>query len=88
MRAEYLAMHSLGPRQHLDGFGPHPASRVRGAHENILTGIDHLLFVLARVLAVQADLATDMVREFTELQGTMGGIYALLALGHLSFEST
>src|SRR5207245_1442 len=23
-----------------------------------------------------ADLATDMVREFTELQGTMGGIYA------------
>ena len=24
----------------------------------------------------KADLATDMVREFTELQGTMGGIYA------------
>src|SRR5262249_689816 len=26
----------------------------------------------------KADLATDMVREFTELQGTMGGIYARL----------
>ncbi len=24
----------------------------------------------------KADLATDMVREFTELQGTMGGVYA------------
>jgi len=24
----------------------------------------------------KADLTTDMVREFTELQGTMGGIYA------------
>ena len=24
----------------------------------------------------KADLATDMVRELTELQGTMGGIYA------------
>src|SRR5439155_26383901 len=24
----------------------------------------------------KADLSTDMVREFTELQGTMGGIYA------------
>jgi glycyl-tRNA synthetase beta chain len=29
----------------------------------------------------KADLATDMVREFTELQGTMGGIYAR-AEGH------
>ena len=27
-------------------------------------------------LLSKADLATDMVREFTELQGTMGGIYA------------
>ena len=27
-------------------------------------------------LLCKADLATDMVREFTELQGTMGGIYA------------
>jgi glycyl-tRNA synthetase beta chain len=27
-------------------------------------------------LLAKADLATDMVREFTELQGTMGGIYA------------
>jgi len=27
----------------------------------------------------KADLATDMVREFTELQGTMGGIYARAA---------
>ena len=27
-------------------------------------------------LICKADLATDMVREFTELQGTMGGIYA------------
>jgi glycyl-tRNA synthetase beta chain len=27
----------------------------------------------------KADLATDMVREFTELQGTMGGIYARYA---------
>jgi len=33
---------------------------------------------LARLAArlAKADLATDMVREFTELQGTMGGIYA------------
>jgi len=23
----------------------------------------------------KADLATDMVREFTELQGVMGGVY-------------
>ena len=32
----------------------------------------------ARIAArlAKADLATDMVREFTELQGTMGGIYA------------
>jgi glycyl-tRNA synthetase beta chain len=27
-------------------------------------------------LLCKADLATDMVREFTELQGTMGGVYA------------
>src|SRR5205085_12333215 len=27
-------------------------------------------------LLCKADLATDMVRELTELQGTMGGIYA------------
>src|SRR5215218_230335 len=27
-------------------------------------------------LLCKADLATDMVREFTDLQGTMGGIYA------------
>jgi glycyl-tRNA synthetase beta chain len=32
--------------------------------------------VARAALLAKADLATDMVREFTELQGTMGGIYA------------
>jgi glycyl-tRNA synthetase beta chain len=41
-----------------------------GADEQIAT----YAFQAARL--AKADLTTDMVREFTELQGTMGGIYA------------
>lgn len=41
-------------------------------------GAPHDVAVLAARAArlAKADLTTDMVREFTELQGTMGGIYA------------
>jgi len=41
-------------------------------------GADHAVARQAATAArlSKADLATDMVREFTELQGTMGGLYA------------
>ena len=41
-------------------------------------GADAATSTLAATAArlAKADLATDMVREFTELQGTMGGVYA------------
>jgi glycyl-tRNA synthetase beta chain len=41
-------------------------------------GADEATAALAATAArlAKADLTTDMVREFTELQGTMGGIYA------------
>jgi glycyl-tRNA synthetase beta chain len=41
-------------------------------------GADAATATLAGTAArlAKADLATDMVREFTELQGTMGGVYA------------
>ena len=41
-----------------------------GAPEDIVT------YAGTAARLAKADLATDMVREFTELQGTMGGIYA------------
>jgi glycyl-tRNA synthetase beta chain len=37
---------------------------------------DQAEFARRAALLAKADLTTDMVREFTELQGTMGGIYA------------
>lgn len=44
-----------------EAFGAGPAAAEQAAHAARLA---------------KADLTTDMVREFTELQGTMGGIYA------------
>ncbi|MEW5980789.1 MAG: glycine--tRNA ligase subunit beta [Acidobacteriota bacterium] len=51
----------------------HLAGWVAGEVLGVPEAVDH-----AREAArlAKADLATDMVREFTELQGTMGGIYA------------
>ncbi len=44
--------------------------------ENVLGQPDAVETATRAARLSKADLATDMVREFTELQGTMGGIYA------------
>jgi glycyl-tRNA synthetase beta chain len=46
------------------------ATRVFGANEHMARHAGEAAWL------AKADLTTDMVREFTELQGTMGGIYA------------
>ena len=43
---------------------------------DVLGQPDHAAAAGRAAKLAKADLATDMVREFTELQGTMGGIYA------------
>ncbi len=52
--------------------------RLAGAIARDALGCDAHVVEQAAIAArlAKADLTTDMVREFTELQGTMGGIYA------------
>ena len=56
--------------------GPRGAARRRGLRARRSAGREVVEHARLAGRLAKADLTTDMVREFTELQGTMGGIYA------------
>ncbi len=71
-RVQKLASQICAILNDADGTGAHPSKTSQGgAPKTVRDGIVHKAALLAKT-----DLTTELVKEFTELQGIVGGLYA------------